>query len=141
LVRHIEKQREQSRFLLRQERKEAQRIRELDRMKTRFFTNVSHEFRTPLSLIITPLDKLIATAGSDQQRNHLNLIQRNARRMLNLVNQLLDFRKMDMQELKLDLQPGDIIENIQQHFISFSDIADKKNIKYTFKQNIPKFYT
>lgn len=140
-VRHIEKQREQSRFLLRQERKEAQRIRELDRMKTRFFTNVSHEFRTPLSLIIIPLDKLIATATNDQQVNHLNLIQRNARRMLNLVNQLLDFRKIDMQELKLDSQPGDIIESIEQHFISFSDIAEKKNINYLFKQNIRKFYT
>jgi len=141
LIRHIEKQRENSRFLLRQEREEARRIRELDRMKTRFFTNVSHEFRTPLSLILAPLDKLVASAANEQERNHLSLIQRNAKRLLNLVNQLLDFRKIDMQALKQNPLPGDIIECIHQHAISFSDMAEKKKIDYSFKCNVTKFYT
>ncbi|SEN44472.1 Signal transduction histidine kinase [bacterium A37T11] len=141
LVRHIEKQRAVNLYKLRQEREEAQRIRELDSLKTRFFTNVSHEFRTPLSLILSPLDKLITHAADEQQRTHLSLIQRNARRLLNLVNQLLDFRKMDQQELRLHPQPGDIIQNISQHVDSFSDMAEKKQIQYTYEKNITQWYT
>ena len=114
-------------FLIVQERKEAKRMHELDSLKIKFLTNISHEFRTPLSLIISPMDKLIKEARpADQQQ--LKMIQRNGRRLLNLVNQLLDFRKMEDQELKLHPKTGDIIRFIRELSYSFSDVADRKNI-------------
>ncbi len=75
-----------------QERKEAERVHELDRMKIKFLTNLCHEFRTPISLTLGPADRLLQEQKSEQAASHLNLIKRNARRLLNLVNQLLDFR-------------------------------------------------
>lgn len=84
-------------FKLEQEKRESQQSHELDMMKIRFFTNISHEFRTPLSLIITPLEKIIKNTKDQDQKKHLELIFRNAKRLLNLVNQLLDFRRMEVQ--------------------------------------------
>ena len=100
-------------------------------LKSRFFTNVSHEFRTPLSLILSPMDKIIREAKDSAQRKQLQLVHRNARRLLNLVNQLLDFRKMEVQELKLNPSQGDIIKFIREITQSFTDIAEKKNIQFS----------
>ena len=91
---------------LQSEREEANRMHELDLMKIKFFTNVSHEFRTPLSLIISPIEALIKNIDKPEQKNQLVMIKRNGRRLLNLVNQLLDFRKMEFKELKLSLKKG-----------------------------------
>lgn len=121
-------------FVLKQERQQAKRMHELDMLKIKFFTNVSHEFRTPLSLIITPLDKLIKQA-KDQDKGQLQMIQRNGRRLLNLVNQLLDFRRMEVQELQLHRKNGDIVAFIKELSFSFSDEAEKKSIKYSFNTN------
>ena len=126
-------QRAHMRFALEQERKEAHRLHELDRMKTRFFTNVSHEFRTPLSLILTPLDKIIRQTRDAGQQQQLHLIHRNARRLLNMVNQLLDFRKLEMQELRLNPGQGDIVKFIKELSFSFTDMAGKKNIDFSFQ--------
>lgn len=124
-------QRIKKEFLLEQERQQAKRMHELDILKIKFFTNMSHEFRTPLSLIITPLDKLIKQAR-EQEKNSLMMIQRNGRRLLNLVNQLLDFRRMEVQELLLHRKPGDIVKFIRELSFSFTDEAEKKNIRFTF---------
>lgn len=119
-------------FLVEQERQQAKRMHDLDLLKIKFLTNVSHEFRTPLSLIITPLEKLIREAR-ESEKQQLQMIQRNGRRLLNLVNQLLDFRKMEEQELKLHPKTGDIILFIQELSYSFSDVADRKNIALEFE--------
>jgi signal transduction histidine kinase/ligand-binding sensor domain-containing protein/DNA-binding response OmpR family regulator len=129
-------QRARIRFQLEQQRKEAQRMHELDMMKIRFFTNVSHEFRTPLSLILTPMDKIIEQSEDAGQKKQFQLIHRNARRLLNLVNQLLDFRKMEVQELRLNAATGDIIKFIKEISWSFTDMADKKNIRFSFYTSI-----
>ncbi|MBO9205144.1 MULTISPECIES: hybrid sensor histidine kinase/response regulator transcription factor [Niastella] len=134
-------QKARMRFALEQERKEASRMRELDLMKTRFFTNVSHEFRTPLSLILTPLEGMIKSAGGTAQRTQYLLIHRNARRLLNLVNQLLDFRKMEVHELKLHATEGDIIQFIQESAGSFTDIAEKKQIRFSFTTALNNLHT
>jgi signal transduction histidine kinase len=84
-----------------QEREEARRMHQLDLMKIKFFTNVSHEFRTPLSLILSPIDSLIKTVNNPDQQSQLATIKRNGKRLLNLVNQLLDFRKMEYNESNL----------------------------------------
>src|SRR5678816_4829933 len=101
------------RFEMQQQRREAERAHTLDQLKTKFFTNVSHEFRTPLSLIISPLDKIINNTEDEGQKKQLTLVHRNARRLLNLVNQLLDFRKIEVQGLKLHPSIGDIIQFAQ----------------------------
>jgi signal transduction histidine kinase/ligand-binding sensor domain-containing protein/DNA-binding response OmpR family regulator len=125
-------QRARMRFALEQQRKEAQRLHELDMMKTRFFTNVSHEFRTPLSLILTPLDKIIKNTSEPEQKKQFQLIHRNARRLLNLLNQLLDFRKMEVQELRLNATKGDAVKFVKDICCSFNDIAEKKNIHFSY---------
>lgn len=130
-IRHRGIARLKKEFLLRQERQQAHRMHELDLMKIKFLTNVSHEFRTPLSLIITPLEKLI---GQDviPKKQELQLIHRNAKRLLNLVNQLLDFRKMEVQELRLQLKAGNVISFIQELCLAFNDIAEQKQITLFF---------
>ena len=94
VTRKIIQQREELKFAIIQERQETLRTRELDMMKIRFFTNVSHEFRTPITLILSPIEKLMRNdLPHVEQKKYFDLIQRNAKRLLNLVNQLLDFQK------------------------------------------------
>ena len=142
-ARQIILQRARMRFEIEQQRTEAKRMHELDMMKIKFFTNVSHEFRTPLSLILTPLDKIIRQAEQPEQKKQFQLIHRNARRLLNLVNQLMDFRKMEVQELRLNPVPGDIIKFTRDISNSFTDMAEKKNIRFSFQTNtdaLPTFF-
>ncbi|ASU36276.1 hybrid sensor histidine kinase/response regulator transcription factor [Mucilaginibacter xinganensis] len=126
---------------LENEREEARRMHQLDLMKIKFFTNVSHEFRTPLSLILSPIDDLIKTADKPEQQHHLVMIKRNGKRLLNLVNQLLDFRKMEYNELKLCLKKGDIIQFIKEVSSSFTDVAHQKQIQYLFESDVNSFIT
>jgi signal transduction histidine kinase/ligand-binding sensor domain-containing protein/DNA-binding response OmpR family regulator len=128
--------RAKTRFAIELERKEAKRMHELDEMKIEFITNISHEFRTPLSLILAPLDKLQKTPVTYEQEKNFNLIQRNVRRLLNLVNQLLDFRKLDVQEHQFLPQPGNIVAFTKDICASFTDIAEKKNIQFQFNSDI-----
>lgn len=139
-IRHRGIQRIRKKLSLEQERVEARRLHELDLMKIKFLTNVSHEFRTPLSLIITPLEKLIKQAASTE-KPQLQLIHRNSRRLLNLVNQLLDFRRMEVQEPKLYLQKGDIVAFIKELSLSFSDVAERKNISFQFDADRTSLFT
>lgn len=141
LVRHVEKQRQKSRFLLQQERESYKQAIELDEAKTRFFTNISHEFRTPLSLVLAPIDQLLQENLSEGQKVHLQTMKRNAKRLLNLVNQLLDLKKVDRKDLKLDLTLGDVISQIRDHVHSFSDLATTKHIQLLFHTNKNSFYT
>lgn len=136
LARRIILERERLKFRMEQQTQEAARMHELDALKIRFFTNVSHEFRTPLSLIITPLEKIIRQTSESSLKVQLELMQRNARRLLNLVNQLLDFRKMEVQEIKLHTAEGDIIGFVKDLTSSFSDLSDKKHIQLNFQSNI-----
>jgi signal transduction histidine kinase/AraC-like DNA-binding protein len=130
-----------SQFAIEKERSEAHRMHELDLMKIKFFTNVSHEFRTPLSLIMAPVDKILKQIAEPDIQRQLLLVNRNAKRLLNLVNQLLDFRRMEYQELKLHKKTGDIIGFIKELSYAFTDIADQKNIKFIFDSEIETFYT
>ncbi|CAL1517536.1 two-component regulator propeller domain-containing protein [Chitinophaga sp. MM2321] len=136
LARRIILERERLKFRVAQQEQEAARMHELDTLKIRFFTNVSHEFRTPLSLIITPLEKIVRQTTEGPLKGQLELMQRNARRLLNLVNQLLDFRKMEVQEIKLHTNEGDIIDFAKELTASFSDLSEKKHIRLTFNSNV-----
>jgi signal transduction histidine kinase/DNA-binding response OmpR family regulator len=136
LARRITLDRIRMRYEVQYQRTEAETAHALERLKTKFFTNVSHEFRTPLSLIIAPLDKIIKNATDEEQKMQLNLVQRNAKRLLSLVNQLLDFRKMEVQEIKLHPAIGDIVNFCRDISHSFTDLAEKKNIRFSFQSNI-----
>ena len=123
------------------ERKEASRMHQLDLMKIKFFTNVSHEFRTPLSLILSPIDSLIKTVNNPDQQSQLVTIKRNGKRLLNLVNQLLDFRKMEYNEVKLSLKQGDIVKFIKEVSSSFIDVAHQKQIEFLIESDLCSYVT
>ncbi|NII29301.1 response regulator [Pseudoflavitalea sp. X16] len=124
-------------FLLEQERQEAKRVQELDRLKIKFLTNLSHDFRTPISLIMGPVDQLITGEKTENRLDKLNMIKRNARRLLNLVNQLLDFRKMEEHELQLQLSEGELISFVKEVTDSFMDFAERKHIHFDFSSDLP----
>lgn len=128
-------------FRIQREREEAHRMHELDMIKIKFFTNISHEFRTPLTLILTPLERLLKTTTEGDQQKQFQMIHRNARRLLNLVNQLLDFRKIEMDEVKFNPSEGDIVTFIREVFNSFSDLSEKKNIHFSFHTPIEELET
>lgn len=123
-----------------QERKAAEVRHELDEMKIKFLTNLSHEFRTPISLIMAPVDKLLEQANAEPIAEQLGLIKRNSRRLLNLVNQLLDFRKLEENELKLNLAEGEFISYVRDIVESFYDLAKRKKIDIEFKTSHERLF-
>lgn len=127
---------EKQKFKVKQIELEAQRKHEIDDMKLRFFTNVSHELRTPLTLIISPLENMMKTVEDDPQKKQLSLIHKNAIRLLNMVNQLLDFRKSDVNEHALNLSYDDIIPFLKNSCNHFIEYAEKKNIRLTFFSSV-----
>jgi signal transduction histidine kinase/DNA-binding response OmpR family regulator len=118
----------QKKYELQQERHDAERQHELDVMKIKFLTNLSHEFRTPISLILAPSDNLLSMYKDNHIAAQLTVIRRNAGRLLQLVNQLLDFRKMEEHELTLNISDGDVISFVKETIISFQDLASSKGI-------------
>ncbi|MCD8044672.1 MAG: response regulator [Tannerellaceae bacterium] len=102
---------------------------EIDEAKLRFFTNVSHDLRTPLSLIITPLEKLLATDVAGKVHEELKVMHRNAVTLLDVINQLLDLRKLENGKPQLNLSHGDLAEFVKETCASFESYADKKNIR------------
>ena len=132
----LEQERIQARQLREQERKEAERLRDLDLLKIKFLTNLSHEFRTPISLILAPVDKLLNEVKGKESYNQLSMIKRNGRRLLNLVSQLLDFRKMEEHELRLNKSEGDIVAFVKEATDSFWDLAERKQISLSFSSAV-----
>lgn len=115
---------------------EAKKQHEIDEMKLNFFTHLSHDFRTPLSLIIAPLEEVLKTHQSEDIKPNLNIIHKNALALLNLVNQILDFRKIEIQEMKLHPEKGDYIEFIDDIINHFSVYATTYQITLTFEKEI-----
>ena len=141
LARRMVLTRAKMRFALENERRETRRMHEMDMMKIRFFTNMSHELRTPLSLILAPVDKLLNHTPQSEPRRQYEMIRRNARRLLHLVNQLLDFRKMEEGELKLHLREGDVVRFIREISLSFIDLAERKNIRFSLQEEAGQLIT
>ncbi|MDR2804051.1 MAG: response regulator [Dysgonamonadaceae bacterium] len=106
---------------------------ELNQMKFRFFTNISHEFRTPLTLIMTPLSSLIQQYDDSSLKQKLSSIYRNAEDMLGLINQLLDFRKLEMGGEKLKLSCTDFIQFMEYVHATFMEFTENKSIYFTFE--------
>jgi signal transduction histidine kinase/ligand-binding sensor domain-containing protein/DNA-binding response OmpR family regulator len=205
----LEQERIHARQMIEQERKEAERQHEFDELKIKFLTNLSHEFRTPVSLIVGPIERLLSQEESEEEpekgsreasengsrersengsrqriengsqqgsengsrersengsrersengsrqgiekgsvsrsgerRAQLSMVKRNAYRILNLVNQLLDFRKLEENELNLNLTDGDIVSFTRDIAESFRDIAAAKQIEFAFSSSLDEVYT
>lgn len=114
-------------------RMENEKYKELEEMKYRFFINISHEFRTLLTLIITPIGSILKRTTDGETRHQLNDVSRNAGDLLQLVNQLLDFRKMEMNGEHLNLTSGNLNEFIQYTTMKFMPLAEQKNIRLAFE--------
>lgn len=110
---------------------EVSRQHEMYEAKLRFFTNVSHDLRTPLALIITPLERLMSMPITQNLQKELGLIHRHALILLNEVNQLLDFRRLDNQKTSLEASYSDLTILIKEVFDSFTELSIKKDIKMT----------
>lgn len=112
---------------------ERQQENKLADFKERLFTNISHEFRTPLTLILGPVDDLIQrTKLEPVVEKSLRLVQKQSKRMLRMVNQLLDYQKAEAGSLKLSLQPGEIVSFCHDIYLLFMDEAKRRDIRYQF---------
>lgn len=137
----LEQERLEVKHLIEKERTEAERKVELEQLKIKFLTNLSHELKTPLTLVLNPIESLLFQEKSTDKLDTLNLINRNAKRLLNLVNQLLDFRKIEDNELKLIPIEGDLITVAKEIFDSFKYISERKNIHLDFETSIAEYHT
>jgi signal transduction histidine kinase/ligand-binding sensor domain-containing protein/DNA-binding response OmpR family regulator len=113
--------------------------KQLTEYKIKFFTNVSHEFRTPLSLILGSMERITETIKlTPVLQKHFQIMQRNTNRLLLLMDQLLDFAKVQNKSMKLSLRETEIIGFLKTIYTNFSDLAEKKQIHYSFSANIEK---
>lgn len=120
------------------ERLKAEKARELDQIKSRFFTNVSHEFRTPLTLIIDPLRYLVTKDdATNKEKLHYNVMYRNAQRLLSLINQFLDFRKLESGKMELNSQRQDIVAFVRNTAGAFDFQAQERNITFMVTADPP----
>ncbi|MEL6653224.1 MAG: ATP-binding protein, partial [Bacteroidota bacterium] len=117
-----------------------QKQEELHQTKLRFFTNITHEFRTPLTLILGPLQDLLSSDELNAKaRKHLIAIERNGQRLLNLVNQLLDFRKLEAEHGRVEAAQGNFVRFLREIYLSFQGLAQRQDIQYQFESEADEY--
>jgi signal transduction histidine kinase/CheY-like chemotaxis protein len=109
---------------------EAHNLRELDQLKSRFFANISHEFRTPLTLIMSPIKRFLSGEFKGDPTTYYHTIHRNGERLLELVNQLLDLSRLESGRMVLKQEPGNLSQFIKGVAYSFLSLAETKHIHY-----------
>lgn len=120
---------------------ERDKSEELNQLKLRFFTNISHEFRTPITLILDPVNQIFEETENESHKKMLSIMKANGNRLLRLVNQILDFRKVEYQMMKLELSYGDIVPFVSNIFNYFTDNARQHNITYKLECRRRYLYT
>ncbi len=132
------------------ERAEAEKLRSLDQLKSTFFANISHEFRTPLTLILGPVQQALEGINKrldvevpeevTMKTRYLQLIERSTQRLLLLVNQLLDLSRIDGGQIQLDLRRGELLPLLRALVYSFESLAERQHINYeiTFPEQLPE---
>jgi len=113
-------------------REQADKLREMDLVKSRFFTNITHEFKTPLTLIINPAKELIAETNNKEVQKHSKLILNNASRLLQLINQLLDLSRLENGSMEVNRTPLDLVALIRMHILSYESLVKQKKISLHF---------
>lgn len=119
-------------------RQRRRRQEEMNEEKLKFFINIAHELRSPITLIVSPLAALIKTEQEESRKKALLTMQRNANRILNLINQLLDIRKIDKGQMKIECRETDLVGFIEELFQMFDYQATKRNIKFGFVHTMEK---
>jgi signal transduction histidine kinase/DNA-binding response OmpR family regulator len=115
------------------EQREKVRIAAMERMKTNFFNNITHEFRTPLTLIIEPIKRLLAKPLPPELAQQAVLIEHNSQQLLGLVNQLLDLAKLEGGQMQLDYRMGDLNDLLQSTYRRFIPLAEQQNIDWSLQ--------
>ena len=139
IITRVSKKQSKLRTSLEIEKIAREKEQELAEAKLKFFTNISHEFRTPLTLILSPIEELLTSSDlSKKVRDRLVVMQRNANRMLNLINQLLDFRKSENGLLKLRMATGNFVQFAKEIYLSFVGHAKSRNITYLLRSEDPE---
>lgn len=136
VIQVTEHERIQTEKALLTEKLEADKLVELDHVKTKFFTNISHEFRTPLTLLLGPLENFRSKYPHEKM---VPTMQRNAKRLQVLINQLLDLSKLEAGELKVEARHGDIAKFLAYIFSSFESLAQTQNIHFNISQHSLSF--
>ncbi|MFC2126862.1 two-component regulator propeller domain-containing protein [Bacteroidota bacterium] len=122
---------------LKQEKLDKEKLEEVNQMKLKLFTNISHDFRTPLTLIIGPLQRMMKEKkGNSFIQDQHKIMNRNANMLLDLINQILDFRKSESGKLVLYASKGDLISFVKSIKSAFDDLANHKNVEYFFESNL-----
>lgn len=127
----------------RQLEEQSVKLKELDKAKSRFFANISHEFRTPLTLIMGPLEHMISRTRSKEQKEHFNVMLRNSQRLLTLINRLLDLSRLDSGKMKLQAALQDIVPFLKGILDSFRGLADLHKLELEFiteKEHITLYF-
>ena len=111
---------------------ELEKAKEVDQLKSRFFANISHEFRTPITLVLGPLKDHYKQLSNPEQKNMIGSVIRNGQRLQRLINQLLDLSKVEAGKMKLHTSYIDLIELLRELVASYESLAKEKNIRYFF---------
>jgi signal transduction histidine kinase/DNA-binding response OmpR family regulator len=114
---------------------EGDKLKELDRMKSRFFANISHEFRTPLTLILGQIDSVMSSRIETKEKGKLQVALRNARRLLHLINQLLDLSKIEAGSMELRAERHDLVSFLKNVVYSFESLAEQRKISLRFESD------
>ena len=143
LARYSELKRLNKKHALELELVEFEKLKELDQMKSQFFANISHEFRTPLTLILGQIESVLSSKIDIKEKGKLHIANRNARRLLTLINQLLDLSKIESGSMELKAGQHNIVSFLKSLFYSFESIAELKKITLKFGsefENIPVLF-
>ncbi|HEY9048181.1 MAG TPA: two-component regulator propeller domain-containing protein [Ohtaekwangia sp.] len=120
------------------EKAQRKRERQMVQEKLSFFTEISHEFRTPLTLMIGPLEEMVTREGSYTPTGRkLKMVYRNAHKLLSLINKLLDYRKIESGNIVLKVKEDDIVAFVEEIYITFKELANRKNIHFHFHASEP----
>ena len=111
---------------------EAEKLHEVDELKSRFFTNISHEFRTPLTLILGPVKQIVEKLSDGKMKDELSIVHKNANKLLGLVNQLMDISKLESGNMRLRTTPINYISLLKALTLSFASYAERKRITLKF---------
>jgi len=114
------------------EQEHAEKLEEVDRMKSHFFANISHEFRTPITLILGPVEQMLSGSFRGNLKEQYQMILRNGRRLLRLINQLLDLSKLESGRMTLRVSKYNIVELVKNFIQCFESLAKRKNILLEF---------
>lgn len=121
---------------LKMEHQEKLHQEEISQMKMRFFINMSHELRTPLTLILAPVQEMLARCSERWMRDQLKYVERNANRLLHLVNQLMDYRRAELGVFKLSVASEDAFQVVKENFSYYEKLARHKGIEYTLVSDL-----